>query len=40
MISGCTLKNFLADANTAFLHSLNQHTLADTPTNKGVFQKH
>ena len=32
MISGCTLKHFLADANTAFLHSLNQHTLEHFPT--------
>ena len=39
MISGCTLKHFLADANTAFLHSLNQHTLADTTANKRLFQK-
>ena len=39
MISGCTLKHFLADASAAFLHSLNQHTLADTTANKRLFQK-
>ena len=39
MISRCTLKHFLADANKAFLHSLNQHTLADTTANKRLFQK-
>ena len=39
MISGCTLKHFLTDANTAFLHSLNQHTLADTTANKRLLQK-
>ena len=39
VVHGCTLKHFLADANKAFLDSLNQHTLADTVNNKGFFLK-
>lgn len=39
VVSACTLKHFLADANTAFLKSLNQHTLADAVANKELFLK-
>lgn len=39
VVSTCTLKHFLADANTAFFNSLNQHTLADAAVNKKLFQK-
>ena len=39
MISGCTLKHFLADAKTVFLDSLNEQTLAETTGNKRPLQK-
>ncbi|SRR5579883_1887858 len=35
----CRLKNFLADANKAFINSLNQRTLADAIINKTQFLK-
>lgn len=33
----CQLKHYLADANQAFLASLNHHTLADAVQNKHLF---
>jgi Rrf2 family nitric oxide-sensitive transcriptional repressor len=35
--SGCQLKHFLAEANDAFISTLNRHTLADTVQNKLLF---
>lgn len=37
IISACRLKHFLAEANKAFIHSLNQYTLADAAQNKNLF---
>lgn len=37
VVSACTLKHFLADANKAFIATLNAHTLADTAANKKLF---
>ncbi len=39
VVSGCTLKHFLADANKTFIDTLNEHTLNDTVSNKNLFQK-
>lgn len=37
VVSACTLKHFLADANKAFIDSLNRNTLADAAANKQLF---
>jgi Rrf2 family nitric oxide-sensitive transcriptional repressor len=34
----CQLKHYLADANTAFMESLNQYTLADTVVRNSLFK--
>jgi Rrf2 family nitric oxide-sensitive transcriptional repressor len=39
VVSGCTLKHMLADANKAFIAALNQHTLADAIAQKNFFLK-
>ncbi len=39
VVSACSLKHFLADANRAFLQDLNKHTLADAVANKKLFLK-
>lgn len=38
IISGCRLKHYLMDANTAFIASLNRHSLADAVHNKLLFE--
>lgn len=37
VVSSCQLKHYLANANSAFIESLNQHTLADAVKNKELF---
>ena len=39
VVSACALKHFLADANGAFIKTLNQHTLGDTVADKKLFRK-
>lgn len=39
VVSACTLRHFLADANKAFLDALNRHTLADAVANRTLFLK-
>lgn len=38
IINTCQLKHFLMDANSAFLKSLNQYTLADAINHKKLFK--
>lgn len=38
IVSACRLKHFLADANKAFITTLNQHTLADAVATGIVFK--
>lgn len=37
VVKACALKHFLADAQKAFLASLNQHTLAEAIASKNLF---
>lgn len=37
LVSGCSLKHYLSEANTAFIASLNRYTLADAAANKELF---
>jgi Rrf2 family nitric oxide-sensitive transcriptional repressor len=39
VVSACKLRHFLADANGAFIKSLNQYTLVDAVADKSLFLK-